>query len=216
MDRRTFLKRGVIGSTFLLVAGGGYLALRRAPTPHKPTQPLHVFDEVAFGALVAIATRVTDGSGADPMYVAHTVDKTVRFAAPEVRRDLNRLLGALENGLVGLFTRGSTRTFTELSPAAQDAALESWGRAPVLLLATAFESLRRLCLSVAYAELTGAKSTGYGGPLFDKPDPGPIVADQPLSPPFVIGQAFPGAALPSEPAPEAADAGPPSGDGGEP
>ena len=62
----------------------------------------------------------------------------------------------------GLVVRGSPRTFTELAAAAQDRALESWGRVPVLLLATAFESVRRLCVAAQRTEQVAAVEVDLG------------------------------------------------------
>lgn len=207
MRRRTFLVRGLLGGTAVLALGGGYLALRRSSAGAQPTRELHAFTPTTFAVVAALAGVHVTVAGRDPVALAHSVDDTLRFQAPEQVRDLNRALAAFETGLFGLFTRGSLRTFTELPADAQRAAVRAWSEASVPLLAATCDSMRRLIVGAHYAQLDAAKATGYPGPPFDKPEPPPIARDQPLSPPF---DPSPPPPLP----PPVGDAGLP--DGGEP
>jgi hypothetical protein len=208
MKRRTFLIRGALGGAAVSLLGGTYLALRRSPSVHRPTETLYALNETAFGVIAAMAAQLVTNAGRDPVEIAHGVDVALSFQPAENVRDLNRALAAFETGLFGLFTRGSFRTFTELPTDAQRDAIVAWSQASVPLLAATFDSMRRLILAGHYSQLANSKAVGYLGPQFEKPEPPPIVADQPLSPPF-----DPDAEPPAPPA-EARDAGPPS-DGGD-
>lgn len=185
MDRRRFLQRGLVGGALLALGGGGYLALRTGHASVAPTGPLHAIDAKVFPVLVAVAARMVAAEQEDPVAVAHGVDLALAFQSPEATKDLNMALALLENGLFGLFTRASPRTFTELSAGEQDRALASWQTSRLVLLRGAFTALKRLCLGAHYASLDAARAIGYPGPFFEKPAPPPIVADKPLSPPFV-------------------------------
>jgi hypothetical protein len=213
MQRRQFLVRGALGGLAVAALGGGYLALRRSPGAAQPTERLVALTPLTFGVVAALAGVHITAEGRDPIAIAHAVDKLLIFQAPEQVRDLNRALAAFETGLFGLFTRGSFRTFTELGEDAQRAAVRAWSEASIPLLRATCDSLRRLTVGAHYAQLANAKALGYPGPPFEKPDPPPIVADQPLSPPFEPG-ALPGAAPPDD---EPRDGGPQDGgphDGG--
>lgn len=185
MDRRRFLQRGLVGGALLTVGGGGYLALRGGKLDVTPREPLRALDAAVFPVLVAVAARLIHADTKDPVAVAHGVDLALAFQPPEAKKDLNMALALLENGLFGLFTRASPRTFTELSPDAQDRALKGWQTSRLVLLRGAFTALKRLCLGAHYASLDAAREVGYPGPPFEKPAAPPIVSDQPLSPPFV-------------------------------
>lgn len=189
MNRRRFLKRGLFGGALLTLGGAGYLALRSGHDTGddtvRPTAPLHAIDEKVFPVLVALAGRMVHAEKHDPLALAHAVDFTIAFQSPEAVSDLNMALGLLENGLFGLFTRGSPTPFTKLSPDAQDRALAGWRDSRLVLLRGAFTALKRLCLGAHYASLSSAREIGYPGPFFEKPAAPPIVADQALSPPFV-------------------------------
>lgn len=185
-DRRTFLKRGLIGGAVLVVGSGAYLGLRGPALRHAPAGPLYVLDGATFAILAAVAARVASFDEADPVRIAHGVDVALQYLPVEGQADLKRALRLLDNGLAGLFTRGSATPFTQLSPDAQDAALTRWACSSVAVLRSAFDALRKLCLAAHYAELENARAIGYPGVPFDKPDPGPIEPRAPLSPPFVV------------------------------
>lgn len=187
--RRTFL-RGAVASGATAGLAAGFLGFRSSETLPAPRGPLHVLDATSFGVLAVVAGRVLPFAGTDPVTVAHGVDASLRYATPEAQDDLRLALGVLENGLSGLLTRGSATLFSELDPAAQDAALRRWGDSPLALLRGATDAIRKLCLGQHYARLENAVATGYPGPPLDKPEPPPIAARAPLaSDPTRFGQA---------------------------
>lgn len=183
MDRRSFLRRTAIGGGAVVAAGGGALGLRRSGALPEPRSALSVLDAPSFGLLALVAARIVPH--ADPLTIAHDADLALLFAPPEAREDLKLALGILQNSLAGLLTRGSPKLFSELAPEEQDAALDRWLDSRVPLLRGASSSLRKLCLGVHYGLLENARAIGYPGPPFDKPEPPPIEARAPLSPPFL-------------------------------
>lgn len=185
MDRRTFLVRGLGSSALLVAFGGGLLALRSGTYGEVDAYRLKVLDRTSFWVLAAVAARTSPvRSVAEAADLAARVDQALLRAAPGVQRDLVRVLYLLENALPGLLFRGRFSVFTKLSSEDQDAALYAWRDSSLALLRGAYQSLRRLCLSAHYSNAELAAEIGYPGPRWKKPDPGPIVDNQPLSPPF--------------------------------
>lgn len=183
MHRRAFLKRSLIVG---VAAGGGatFLATRKNRELPAPTGELYVLDDVSFGVLAVFAARILPIAPADPVQIAHDVDASLRYAAPEAQEDLRLVIAVLENGLSGVFTRGSATLFSELDAEGRDLAIERWSHSPVAMLRGATHALRKLCLGVFYAPVENAKAIGYLGPHWDKPIPWPIEARKPLSPPY--------------------------------
>src|SRR6185503_7339747 len=86
----------------------------------------------------------------------------------------------LENALSGLLFRARPTPFTELDEAGQDAALNSFRDSRLVLLRSAYNGLRKLCLAAHYATPAGWPDTGYTGPTIPKAEPPAIVARGPL------------------------------------
>ena len=180
MQRRTFLKRGLVGGALLALSAAG-LALWPGDRSAAPRRPLAVLSPRAFPVLVAVAARVLQGTTADPVEIAARIDQSLLRASPEAQRDLNRVLMLLENALGGLLLRQSPRPFTLLSSDEQDAALLQWRGSSVVLLRGAYQSLRKLCLGAHWAVPLSGKAAGYAGPSIAKADPPPIEANKPLA-----------------------------------
>lgn len=185
MDRRTFIKRSLLATGAAGAAGAAALGFDESEALVPPRAPLHVLDETSFGVLVAMAARIVPVEGADPVQIAHDVDASLRYTTPEAGADTRLVLAVLENGLSGLLTRGSATLFSELTPEGRDEALRRWGDSSIAMLRGATNSLRKLCLGVHYASLEHARALGYPGPIFEKPDPGPLSARAAISKPFV-------------------------------
>lgn len=137
MKRRGFLKLGIVGGALLAVTGAG-IALIPGDRSVRPRSPLGVLSEAQFAVLVALAARVLARTTADPLTIAHSVDTALRFAPPEVQKDLGLALGLLDNALVALLTGRKPTPFTQLPELEQDAALHSWGDSRLALLRSAY------------------------------------------------------------------------------
>lgn len=171
MDRRTFLKRGVIGGGVLLLGGAGLLAFPSGELA-RPTRALAVLAPRAFGVLAAIAKRVVTAEGADAVAIAHGVDDALRFANAQTQGDIGALLMLFESALAGAVFDARVMPFTRLSPEKQDAVLDAWRRSRVDVRRTGYSALKRLCLAAHYAEPENWSAFGYPPPLVY-----PVVSD---------------------------------------
>jgi hypothetical protein len=163
VDRRTFIKRGLVGGAILLLGGGAGLALAPTKQLAAPTGPLLALEPRGFQVLVAVARRVLP-AGADAIAVAQGVDSTLSRAAPEVQKDFGKLLMLFENALPGLLFDGRALPFTRLSPESQDAVLRGWRDSKLALRRTGYQALRRICLAVYYADEASWPALGYTPP----------------------------------------------------
>ena len=163
MNRRSFLKKGLLGGA-LLVLGGGVLGLSPSRTLAPLRQRLLVVNERGFQVLVAIAARVVTVEGADHAAIAHGVDEALSRALPDAQKDLASLLGLFENALPGLLLDGRVRPFTQLDPAAQDRVLEHWRDSRLVLRRGSYHALRKLCLGVHYGDPATWRALHYAGP----------------------------------------------------
>ena len=159
MDRRTFLKRGLIGGTVLFF-GGGTLALMPTKDLAAPTRALAVLEPRSFQVIVAIARRVCPDT-ADATIVAHGVDDLLRRTPPETQSDFNKLLGLFENALPGFIFDQRFLPFTRLSPDAQDAVLRDWRDSRLVIRRTGYHALRKICLATAYSMDATWPAIGY-------------------------------------------------------
>lgn len=180
MQRRSLLKRGLLGGVLLTVAALGGIALMPGDSSVKPAGKLFTIDAKNFPVLVAVAARVLAGTTASPSDIAMKVDQALRYTSLESQKDLNAGLMLLENALAGLLLRGKPSTFTELDEKAQDAALYGWRDSKLVLLRSAYHALRKLCLAAHYATPSGWPDTGYPGPSVPKAEPSAITERGPL------------------------------------
>ena len=162
-SRRSFLKKGLFGG-LLLALGGGGLALYPSGHVASPTAPLLVLSEASFQVLVAVAARMVTAKGADPVAIAHTIDRTLTGTLPESQVDVNKLLGLLENALPGLLLDGRAQPFTRLSAEGRDRVLETWRTSRFALRRTGYQALRKLCLSSYYLDEASWEPLGYKPP----------------------------------------------------
>lgn len=197
VNRRSFLRVGA-GVGAAGSAAAAYLGFDSSSELPAPRRELDTLDPVAFGVLAVFAGRILAFEGAEALEVAHGVDQSLRYATPEARADTGLILGLLENALSGLLTRGQATLFSELTPEAQDLAIQRWGGSSIEILRAATNALRKLCLGVHYAVLENARDTGYPGPPLEKPEPPPIAARAALSRPWRMAAAEPSASPDTE------------------
>lgn len=163
MDRRGFLKKGLLGGALLALGGTG-LAL--FPTRHlaSPIRPLLALDDRGFQVLIAVARRIVPGSGPSPVTIAHSVDASIARLPLEAQKDLVKLLGLFENALPGLLLDGQVGPFTRLDGPDQDRALERWRDSRIVLRRGGYQALRKLCLVTTYADPSSWPAIHYPGP----------------------------------------------------
>ena len=184
ISRRGLFRRGLLGGALLTVGGGTHLALRRGRGDLSVPSGLRSLSAATYPVMYSIAEAVLPEPAAAAT-VTLAVDDSLSYASPRARQDLNQALGLLENGLAGLFTRGSGAPFSLLALSERRAALLKWQRWGGLLQGAA-HALRRLALAAYYSSDEAARGIGYPGPLFEKPSAPPIEPRAPLSPPFQL------------------------------
>jgi len=162
-SRRSFLKKGLLGGVLLALGGVG-LAFYPSRDVGTATMPLAVLEPRSFQVLVAVASRVVTAKGADPVAIAHGVDRALSYALPETQEAINKLLGLFENALPGLFLDGRLQPFTRLSAESQDAVLESWRTSSIALRRNGYQALRKLTLAAYYMEESSWGPLAYHPP----------------------------------------------------
>lgn len=190
MKRRTFLKRGLAGGALLAVGGGVVLGTSSSKQVHAPREETFVLDATRFNVLAAIAARFVTVPEADPVTIAHTIDRALARAVPEAQKDIRDVLGLFESALVGFLLDLRARPFTQLAPAEQDAALGAWRDSRLLLRRGAYKALKNLCVTSHYRTEAGWAATGYAGP----PDVSALFADPVPDAPAVVPVVEPAAA----------------------
>lgn len=164
MQRRTFLKRGLLGGALLAIGGGTALVFSPGKMRYSPTAPLRVLNRKTFNVMAAIAARVVTAPGANPVAIAHTIDESLARAVPEAQHDIVQVLGLFDNALIGLLVEGQPHAFTRLDGPAQDAALYAWRDSPLVLLRGAYRALKNLCTTSFYRKESAWPIVGYPGP----------------------------------------------------
>ncbi|HEX4405663.1 MAG TPA: hypothetical protein VH560_12585 [Polyangia bacterium] len=170
-SRRRLLTRGLLGGALLAVGGALPLAMRSTLVRGKPKRALILLTEDEHAIFAAVAARFAPGDAAgaawpttDALDCAGKCDALMATTLPEVGAEFRQLLRLFESALFGMvFTRSPT-PFTRLSPAAQDARLESWRHSRIALLRSGYQALKRLSHATYYASPEVYALVGYPGP----------------------------------------------------
>jgi hypothetical protein len=170
LDRRRFLKRGLIGGGLLFLAGALPFAFR-STLRRQPRAPLRLLSEDEYAVFAAAAARLAPGDGAGPkwptadaLYCAGKVDALMARVHPDVGADFRRLLRLFESSFLGGLVAGSPRPFTRATPAEQDARLEAWRTSRLALLRSGYQALKRLAHATYYSSPEVYALLGYPGP----------------------------------------------------
>lgn len=164
MNRRGFLKRGLLGGVLLASAGGFGLALWPTRKTYLPRTPLRVLDERQFAVMAAVAARTVGAPGADPIAIAHNADIALSMSSLEAQEDVKKLLLLFDNALAGLLFDLRPRPFTQLSPDEQDVALRKWQRSRIAIRRSGYVALRKLTQAAYYSQRSCWPEVGYPGP----------------------------------------------------
>ena len=171
MDRRRFLKRGVIGGALLVAAGTLPFAFRTTAVGRPPRRPLRLLTIEEHAVLAAIVARIVPGDGAGPKWpsaealdCAGKIDALMAMVHPDVGNDFRRLVRLAESSFAGMLIAGSPRPFSRATPAEQDARLEAWRRSRVALLRSGYQALKRLGQAAYYSSPEVYALVGYPGP----------------------------------------------------
>jgi hypothetical protein len=170
LDRRRFLKRGLVGGGLLFLAGTLPFAFRS--TLRRPARaPLQLLSADEYAVFAAAAARLAPGDGAGPKWptaealdCAGKVDALMARVHPDVGTDFRRLLRMFESSFLGAFVAGAPRPFTRSAPAEQDARLEAWRTSRLAILRSGYQALKRLAHATYYASPEVYALIGYPGP----------------------------------------------------
>jgi hypothetical protein len=170
VGRRGFLKRTLLGSAAIAVAGAVPLALRKgADRPLPPGAKLAFFSPAEYAVFAAVADRIVpkidpDQPTPEQLGVALKADRLLSRADADTRHDFKQLLGLFDNALASFVLDGRARPFTRLSDEDQDLALRQWRDSRLPLRRSGFQGLERLSLALYYSDPQTYAGIGYPGP----------------------------------------------------
>jgi hypothetical protein len=170
LDRRRFLKRGLVGGGLLFLAGTLPFAFR-STLRRQLREPLRLLSADEYAVFAAAAARLAPGDGAGPKWptaealdVAGKTDALLARVHPDVGADFRRLLRMFESSFLGALVAGSPRPFTRATPAEQDARLEAWRTSRLAVLRSGYQALKRLAHASYYSSPEVYALMGYPGP----------------------------------------------------
>jgi len=170
LDRRRFLKRGLVGGGLLVCAGALPFAFR-STLRRSPRGPLRLLSADEYAVFAAAAARLAPGDGAgakwpsaEALDCAGKVDALMAQVHPDIGSDFRRLLRLFESGVLGALVAGSPRPFTRAPATDQDARLEAWRRSRFALLRSGYQAIKRLAHASYYSSPEIYALVGYPGP----------------------------------------------------
>lgn len=125
---------------------------------------LAVFSSAEAATLEAVAARMVAPLDARGLGVMHEIDRLLAAADDVTQHDLKQLLRLFDSSFFALLLDGRAERFTELGPSDQELALRKWRDSRLAARRSGFQALQRLCLAVAYADLSLYRDIGYPGP----------------------------------------------------
>jgi len=175
-ERRSFLKKGLLGGLLLAIGGLGFLASRRSRLAPLPPQGLKVLDPSEYAVLMAIAARMVPGGEGFPSVqevgVGLNADGILVRTDPAAAKEVKQLLKLFENALAGFIFSARIRPFTQLALEEQDQVLEDWESSRLEIRRTGFTALRTLVLASYFGSPLSWPAVHYPGPPpgFHQPD----------------------------------------------
>ncbi len=185
IDRRKFIKKGLIGGALLAVGGGTGLALRRTRLAFTPHEPLKFLTEEEFAICAAFAERIIPGGANHPpaseLRVAEKCDAVMARSDSVTKKEFKQLLGLFDNALAAFFFDFRFTPFTQLDPEDQDRAIDQWRRSRITLRRTGYQALKRLACACYYGSPEAYAGTGYKIP-YDPKKPEKAAAEEATTP----------------------------------
>ena len=161
LTRRQFLKVGIASGAVL--AGAGWLHLRRGSAPAKGLQWL---DERGRAIVGALAPVVLDG--ALPAQALEEVvaafDRAVAGLSPAVQEEIRQLLALLGIAAGRFIVAGVRSAWHEATPEEVAAFLRRWQSSRFDLLRAGYQALTQLLVAAWYGNAASWERIGYPGP----------------------------------------------------
>ena len=171
LERRRFLKRGLLGGAALVLAGNLPFLLRTTAIRFEPRGTLRLLTREEYAILAAAVARLcpgpTAGPGwptADALDCAGKIDALMAQVHPDVGKDFRGLLRLVESSYLGTVMAGSPRPFTRADGAEQDWRLAAWARSRFALPRSGYQALKRLAHATYYSSPEVYALCGYPGP----------------------------------------------------
>lgn len=165
--RRKFLKETLLGAGFLSTARF-LTACGNGDIPNAVTLQLKFFSPDEYTIMQAVAARVV-GSAAPGGFVASDIDVALRAdaflagAEPEIQEQYHQLLTVFNSPLFTFLFDFRFSSFVAMSPEQQDTYLADWMTSPLSFRRTAFQALKRTCMSMFYTDSRTWPEIGYEG-----------------------------------------------------
>jgi hypothetical protein len=160
MQRRTFIKAGLIGT--LVLAAGGAVYRRLAPA----SASRYALDDTARRILAAIVPVIV-GSPMSSVAAAQAVEHVGAAIAGlplATQKEVADLFGLLALAPTRRLLAG-VPSWDQVTPAQVAAFLQDWRTHRLSLLQTAYHALHDLVLGAWYADPASWQAIGYPGPL---------------------------------------------------
>lgn len=175
VSRRRFVRLGVGGAVLLGVGGTFAYQTSGYTVPDLVRSRLYALSPKEFLIVSALAGRILRRDADDlplpeEIDAAFSIDLLVARLDPANRRDLLRLLHALEHVLplsAGVFSR-----FSRASGEDQDLVLLSMQESSQAMLRGAFGALKSICVMAYFSHPLTWGAIGYDGPLVGRPATG--------------------------------------------
>lgn len=167
MNRRSFLKTGVLGALVLAAGGGLYRAI------HAPARHRFVLDGEARAALGAIVPAMLAGAlPGNPGEREHALAGAVEGVHAAVaslplaaQKEVQDLFGLLALAPARRLLTGIPGGWAQATEAEVTAFLQDWRLHRLAVLRTAYGALHDLSLGAWYAQPASWMAIGYPGPL---------------------------------------------------
>lgn len=170
MNRRQFIRAGVVGGA-VLAAGGAWMVwrdrdpdernARAAARQRRIDRIIGAIAPVMLGS--ALATD-RDARAADVERVAADVGHVIAHFTPPVQDEVHQLFALLDIAIARRVLTGVTRDWREAEASEIVTFLERWRRSPLALLQSGYLALHDLVLGAWYASPTTWTAIGYAGP----------------------------------------------------
>lgn len=167
IQRRTFLKTGLLGALALALGGGIYRATRaQGAQPYALDPDARAALGAIVPALLADALPVEPGArGAAVAAATQRVQAAIAGLPLAVQKEVQDLFGLLALGPARRFLAGVPAAWTQATPEQAAAFLQAWRTHRFTLLQTAYHALHDLVLGAWYADPSTWAAIGYPGPI---------------------------------------------------
>lgn len=167
-QRRSFLKRGLVGGAVLALGGGTALFLRPGKEWDLPPDGLLTLSPREYAVVMALAARMIPVSGEFPtlekVRVGFNADRILTQVDVTALKEMKQLLNLFENALPNFLFGLRFAPFTQLGAAEQDAVIGEWSRSTLTVRRTGYTALRGLVLAAYFVKPETWAAVGYPGP----------------------------------------------------